>query len=322
MTDTTLRGPAFEWAQWSTTLRVATTDPRALPAAKRLIHAQLSEVERAIDPGMHNSELRRLADRPGQPARVSTVFAGILDAALTAARVTGGDVDPTLADPLAPLYVLPGEPVTVSSRPPGVTVTIVRAERPGWQRITLDHEASTVTVPPGVRLDLSLMGRAWAADQCAAVVAQQLGIPLLVAFGGNIATGGPAPDEAWTVLAQDSEQRRPGESAALITVPAGAALATASTRSEQWARDAVELREILHPAGKLQEASRPLRVWDVATIVADTCVQATTWSTAALLRGPSAVHELESQGLSARLVDKNGRCRYADSWPQAAELAA
>lgn len=325
MIDAVLRGPAFEWAQWSTTMRVATSDPRALPAVKRLIQGQLAEVERAIDPTLHDSELRRLAERSGRPTRVSTVFSGVLNAALTAAQLTGGDVDPTLGDPLAPLHVLVGQSIRLPGMPPGVTVTVIPTERPGWQGISLDSAASMVTVASGVRLDLSLMGRAWATDQCAATVAQRLGIPVLIAFGGNIATAGPAPAEQWTVLAQDCEERRLGEPAALITVPAGAALATASTRSEQWARDAVELREIVRPATQRPErAGRrepDFRVWDTATVVASSCVQAATWSSAALLRGRTVLHELESMGLAARLIDKSGCCRYAGNWPEAAELA-
>ena len=42
-----LRGPAYEWAFWSTTLRVVTSDPHALPSARRLIDAELGRVELA-----------------------------------------------------------------------------------------------------------------------------------------------------------------------------------------------------------------------------------------------------------------------------------
>jgi thiamine biosynthesis lipoprotein len=42
-----LRGPAYEWALWSTTIRVVTDDPQALPLARRLIDGELAQVELA-----------------------------------------------------------------------------------------------------------------------------------------------------------------------------------------------------------------------------------------------------------------------------------
>ena len=47
LADLTLRGPAYEWALWSTTVRLAVADPHHLPAAKRLVDRELARVELA-----------------------------------------------------------------------------------------------------------------------------------------------------------------------------------------------------------------------------------------------------------------------------------
>ena len=92
--DLTLRGPAYEWALWSTTVRLAVANPHHLPAARRLVDRELAAVEQASSRFRADSELRRLAHRGGRPTRVSAVFLEMLDAALAAARLTGGAGDP------------------------------------------------------------------------------------------------------------------------------------------------------------------------------------------------------------------------------------
>ena len=61
LADLTLRGPAYEWALWSTTVRLAVADPHHLPAAKRLVDRELARVELAASRFRPDSELRRLA---------------------------------------------------------------------------------------------------------------------------------------------------------------------------------------------------------------------------------------------------------------------
>ena len=83
--DLTLRGPAYEWALWSTTVRVAVANPHHLPAVRRLVDRELAAVEQASSRFRADSELRRLAHRGGRPTRVSAVFLELLDAALALA---------------------------------------------------------------------------------------------------------------------------------------------------------------------------------------------------------------------------------------------
>jgi thiamine biosynthesis lipoprotein len=195
---TTLSGPAYEWPLWATTMRVVTSDPRALPSARRLVDRELAHVD-------------------------------------------------------------------------------------------LDETHHTVLVPRGLELELDLVARAWAADRCAAVVADVLGVGVLVSIGGDIATAGPAGGGAWEVLVGDG----PAGSGALVAVPTGLAVVTSRTAT----------------GGALRQA----------TVVAASCVSAATWAAAALTGG-AGLERLRGTGLPGRLVGVDGTVAYAGDWPPDGEL--
>jgi FAD:protein FMN transferase len=312
LADLTLRGPAYEWALWSTTVRLAVADPHHLPAAKRLVDRELARVELAASRFRPDSELRRLAVRRGRPTRVSDALSEMLEVALAAARATSGAVDPTLGEALAALGYDRDFPEVAEAARRADGVRVVRRPAPGWQRIELDAARRVVSVPADIRLDLGATAKAWAADRCARVVADRLGIGVLVSLGGDIATAGAGPDRGWRVLVQD----QPGDPTALVTLPSGGALATSSTRSRQWQREGRELHHILDPA-----TCQPVEpVWRSVTVAAGTCVEANTWSTAAVVRGRGATGLLAGRHLAGRLVGEDGVLLHLGGWPAGAEV--
>jgi thiamine biosynthesis lipoprotein len=197
-----LHGPAYEWALWSTTVRVVTADPHALPSARRLIDAELGRVELAASRVRNDSEVATLAT--GRRTRISATLTAVLAAALRAARDTDGAIDP--------------------SRARGLQTVDHAAD---WRGIELDERTRTVFVPRGVELDLDVMARAWAADRCASVVADTVDSGVLVSLGGHIATAGPAGGGAWEILVRD-EGGHPC-CGALVVIPSGLAVVTASS---------------------------------------------------------------------------------------------
>jgi FAD:protein FMN transferase len=114
-----------------------------------------------------------------------------------------------------------------------------------------------------VLLDLGATGKAYAADRCAARVAADRGVGVLVSLGGDIATAGPAPDGGWRVLVQDG----PGEPSCVVGLPSGTALATSSTRSRRWG---TSLHHILDP--RTCRPAEPL--WRTVSVRAADCVTA------------------------------------------------
>ncbi len=307
-----LHGPAYEWALWSTTMRVVTDDPHALPSARRLIDGELAHVELAASRFRRDSEICTLP--AGRRTHISATLTAILAAALKAARETRGAVDPTLGHAIEAIgYDRDLDHLQEVRTREGITISTSTAGR--WRGIELDQDAQTVLLPRGVRLDLGSIAKAWAADRCAEVVADVLGVGVLVSLGGDIATAGPegsAGSGAWEILVQD----QPTDPAALIAVPTGMAVATSSTVSREWMAEGREMHRILGP----QTGMPVSRDWRSATVVAPDCVTANTWSTAALVEGTGAPEVLAERGYPVRLVAADRSVRLLGGWPDDAEI--
>ena len=89
------------WRALGTLVQLVVTDPRCLPEARRLLAAELDAVDAACSRFRPDSEicsLRTTLDRtaPGRPVQVSPLLAEAIAVALRAARLTDGDVDPTV----------------------------------------------------------------------------------------------------------------------------------------------------------------------------------------------------------------------------------
>ncbi|GAA2476645.1 FAD:protein FMN transferase [Winogradskya humida] len=290
-----------QWSVWGTTARIVVTDPAAVEDAAALVRAELAAVDAACSRFRPDSELRNACRSRGLPVTVSPLLADLVAAALDAARQTGGDVDPTVGGALCGLgYDRDFAAITGRQVAPAVRVFAT----PDWRSVWLDGEL--LTVPDGVLLDLGATAKAAAADRAAARVAVQLGVGVMVALGGDIATAGPAQDGGWRVLVQD----RPGDPSCVIRLPAGAALATSSTAGRVWGRPGEQLHHILDPRTGL-----PVRpVWRTVSVAAFSCLRANTLSTAAIVRGHGAVDLLGS--VPSRLVTPGLDETRLGGWPQ------
>ena len=297
-----------QWSVWSTTARLVVTKPDVLPAARHIVESVLSAVDIACSRFRADSELRRLDDAHGWPTMISPMLADLVDAALTAAERTGGDVDPTIGVAMESLGYDRDLSVIDTN---GNAVPAVIRPAPGWHQIRLyDRE---ITIPSGIRLDLGAIGKAFAADLCATLVASWCDTGVLVSLGGDIATAGEAPDGGWCVLVSDG----PYEPSCTIRLSAGTAMATSSTISRRWRRGGRLLHHVLDP-----RTCQPVKpVWRTVSVAAPSCVDANTQSTAALVRGLAAPARLRAENLPARLVAADRSVCTLGGWP-AEELAS
>jgi thiamine biosynthesis lipoprotein len=295
-----------QWSLWSTTARVVVTDPAAREAARRIVGEVADDVDQACSRFRTDSELSRLAGRSGT-VTVSPLLAQLVGTALDAARRTGGLVTPTLGAALRDLgYDRDWAQMGTSSR--GVRWVAQRAPR--WDDVVLD--GSELSVPDGVVLDLGSTAKAWTADHAARAVADRLGVGVLVGLGGDLASAGPAPTGGWRVLVRDHDD----DPSVVVALPAGAAVATSSTRSRRWRSGGRDLHHVLDPA-----TSQPVpATWRCVTVAASDCVTANTHTTAALVHGRGAIAWLRERGLPARLIGADGSVTVVNNWP--AEVAA
>jgi thiamine biosynthesis lipoprotein len=175
------REASVSWQALGTGVQVVVTDGSQLTAARGMLEADLAAVDQACSRFRPDSEIvaldlamagapsvcfgtapQRGAPRPAEPVEVSPLLAEAISVALRAARLTGGDVDPTVGAAMNAIGY-DRDFSLVQREGPAVKLT-VRAF-PGWRQVEFDEQARLLRVPPGVQLDLGATAKAWAADR-------------------------------------------------------------------------------------------------------------------------------------------------------------
>lgn len=291
-----------------TTAVVAVTAPYLADSALALLAADLRAVDQACSRFRPDSELRLLerASRGG-PVPAGPLLYRALEVACAVAGQTAGIVDPTVGSALVELGydrdfgLMAGETWAGCYRP---------EPAPGWWQIRLDPDTRTVSVPPGVHVDLGATAKAFAADRASQRIAGELGCGALVNLGGDVAVAGEAPAGGWSIGIAP-ECRAPLDRVdQTVTVTSGG-LATSGTTARSWVRDGRRVHHIIDPG--TGEAARA--VWSLVSATAPTCVKANAWTTAAVVWGEDAVGNLTALGVPARLVDADGVVVLVGDWP-------
>jgi len=300
------------WRALGTLVQLVVTEPPCLAEARRLLESDLAEVDAACSRFRADSEIRALRTGAGRTTKLSPLLAEAIAVALRAARLTEGDVDPTVGAAMSAIgYDRDFEHVPPAEPPLAITVRAV----PGWREVCLDGQS--LTMPAGIQLDLGATAKAWAADRSAARIASRLGCGVLVSLGGDTAVAGPAPATGWRIRVQDvtgSPEDPPDGPYALVAIRDGG-LATSSTAARRWRRGGDVLHHILDPRTGLP--AEP--VWRTVSVAAGSCADANAASTAAVIRGRRALGWLAGLGLPARLVDATGVVFTVAGWPNESE---
>jgi thiamine biosynthesis lipoprotein len=302
------------WRALGTSVVVAVTDPAELPTARDVVAAEIAALDLACSRFRDDSDLSRLNAAAGMPVLVSPLLAQAIRVALRAARLTEGDVDPTVGTCMAAIGYgadftavgADGPPLPGSPQP-----------APGWTSVSIGDDPALVTLAPGTSLDLGATAKALGADRAAAAAYAACRCGVLVGLGGDIAVAGTPPRGGWPVRVTDDHAAPAEAPGQRITLTDGG-LATSSSTVRHWRRGGTELHHIVDPRTG-DPAVCPYRTVSVA---AATCVDANTASTAAMVRGGEAADWLESTGLPARLVAFDGIVIHLNGWPRTAEMAA
>lgn len=298
---------ASDWTAWTCRVRLAVTDPAALPEGRRLLADLMDDVDLAASRFRDDSELAALDRAGGAWTSISPLFAELLAVALRAARLTDGDVDPTVGAALAGL----GYDRDVEEIRAGGVVVAVPA--PGWRAIELDDENYRVRMAPGVRLDLGATAKAWTADTAAGAITAATGSGCLVSIGGDIAVAGVPPAGGWRVRVEDVTSdpvAAPTGPATGVTIAEGG-LATSSVTARRWQRNGRWLHHLIDP----HTGMPPVPAWRTVSAAAGTCVDANVLSTAAVVRGTGIWPLLRTARLPVRLVTSDGHVLTAGGWP-------
>jgi thiamine biosynthesis lipoprotein len=297
---------------FGTTAVLLVTGHRDVSQARAIADEKLAEVDRACSRFRPDSELSRLNAAGGKSVTVSQTLADLLGAALRAAELTDGRVDPTCGAALVALgYDRDfADVVAASAGAAPARQHEAAAPVPGWRSVHLDRDTRSVRLGNGTQLDLGATAKAWAADECAGQIADQLRCGVLVSLGGDVAVAGAAPAGGWRVRVTDDHaapDTAPGQTVAI----ASGGLATSSTTVRAWSAGGRPVHHIVNPATGAPAAT----CWRTVSVAAGTCTDANIASTAAIVRGPDAAGWLTGLGLPARLVAQDGTVVTTAGWP-------
>ena len=239
-------------------------------------------------------------------------------AALRAARLTDGDVDPTLGEALIALgYDRDFDELSSAGRGDRVAAPLgpIAAIR-GWRTVVRRSGGRARSEwLRRVSLDLGATAKALAADRAADLAQLTAGCGVLVSFGGDLAVAGPAPEDGWRVRVTDDHRAGVDAPGQWITLRSGG-LATSSTTVRRW-RTAAGETSTSRGSGDGAPADS---VWRTVSVTAASCLDANIASTAAIVRGAEAADWLEALGLPSRLVGVDGTVRHLAGWPAEATI--
>ncbi|MGO9900241.1 MAG: FAD:protein FMN transferase [Solirubrobacteraceae bacterium] len=283
---------------------VSVSDASVLAEAVAAAASIVDAFDRACSSFRSDSELACVNAAGGRPVQVSELFLDAVDAALRAARLTGGDVDPTVGEALVAYGFYDG------SSPALARPRLSLARVPGYRAVALDRERSTLTLARGVRLDLGATAKALAADRAAAAAGAAARCGTLVSLSGDLAIAGPPPPDGWQVRVTDDHRSGLDAPGQTVVLQSGG-LATSSTTVQRRDAGGVASHHVIDPS-----TGHPATVhFRTVSVAAGSCLDANIASTAAIIRGGRAVAWLQENRMPSRLVRLDGTVRHLSGWP-------
>ncbi len=171
----------------------------------------------------------------------------------------------------------------------------------GWSKI--HWHAHQIHLPrAGMEIDFGGIGKEYAADRAAAVVADLGGQHGLVNLGGDVRVIGPHADGSpWRVAVQDP-RREPGQIIAHMSLPHGA-MATSGDYERYFEHAGRRYSHLLDP-----RTGWPADHWRSVTVVAPLTIAAGACATVAMLKPvDEALKFLAEQDVRYLAIDKDGQ---------------
>ena len=266
------------------------------------VQSMFAEIDRRLSRFDAASDLSRLNADPRVSVPAVALLRAAVAAALRAASLSDGLVDPTLLTgvrragydesrahvvPVSLARALEAAPPRRPARPhPGAA----------WREVKVDDAAGTIRRPPGLKLDLGGSGKGWAADVVAARLERHG--RCAVDCGGDLRVAG-ADGPPWEVRVRHPLS---GAIAHTFRVRAGG-VATSGIDARLWERpDGDFAHHLIDPATGAPAWTGLL----TATALAPTALEAEALAKAALLSGPAGGRRLLGARHGGVLVHDDG----------------
>jgi len=263
---------------------VDTDDPELASALAAVAREEALRIEHKYSRYRADNLLHALNHSGGEPVELDAETASLLDYAGVCFEESDGRFDVT-SGVLRRAWTFDGREQT-----PDPALVHELLAHVGWRRARWDGHA--LSLPMGMELDLGGIGKEYAVDRAAALLADRTEAAFLVNFGGDLFARGPRREGLpWIVGIDDPE--RTGEALLWRVELARGGLATSGDARRYALVAGRRLGHVLDPTTGWPVEAAPRAV----TVLADTCLEAGTLATMALLRGPRAGAYLEEQGV-------------------------
>jgi FAD:protein FMN transferase len=246
------------------------------------VEDEFERLEQVMSRFREDSELSQL-NRDGQ-LEASAALAEVVRLAVDARGRTGGRFDPTVHDALVEAgYDRTFDDVAADGE------AAPRAARCGG---AVTVEGQRIELEPGFRLDLGGIGKGYAAERAAELLA--LAGPCLVSAGGDVAVRGLPPAGVWTVAVDDR-----------ITLGLSrGGVATSGRDRRRWRRAGKDVHHLIDPRTGAPAETDLLRV----TAVGDDAIDAEVLAKTLFLAGED---EARASTVAAVLVTGDGRTLFS-----------
>lgn len=287
-----LQGPASGAPVWRGTftamanpceLLIETPDAALAQQLTELAAQEARRIEYKYSRYRHDGVIHAINNSAGQSVEVDAETAGLLDYGQVLWQLSDGAFDLT-SGVLRRIWKFGDNTCVPTQAQVDELLRLI-----GWQQVS--WQSPRIALPAGMELDLGGIGKEYAVDCAAKLITQQTDAPVLINFGGDLRAIGQVPASgAWRVgiestAVQDQAQQ-------LILLKQGA-LATSGDTRRCIEQDGKRYGHIIDARTGWPTEHAPHSI----TVMADTCTQAGTYSTLAMLQGANAEVFLDCEGV-------------------------
>jgi thiamine biosynthesis lipoprotein len=300
------------------TVRIAGPLPAPVSELQAGAQAQFEAVDQALSTWRTDSALSRFnADDSGEWQDVDPELAAVMSYGLGLAQQSDGAYDLTVG-PLVNLWGFGPDPAHLVA-PDAAAIEAARAHV-GWRRVEVDLARHRARKAPGVRVDLSSLGKGRGVDRVAEYLDARGVTNYLIDLSGKLrARGVNASRRPWRVAVEQPAADDPG--GAPRTVPATVSLREASIATSG------DYRRYFETGGRhYSHIIDPRTGWPVthatlsATALARTCLEADALATVFMVMAPEAALRLaDAHGTPALWISRAGdgfRLARSAAWPR------
>lgn len=174
------------------------------------------------------------------------------------------------------------------SSPPDQTEIENYQNKIGWNKISID--GNQLSIPSDMEVDLGGIGKEYAVDRCASLIAKESDISFALNFGGDVFVNRRRRNSrCWKIGIETPEFYNLSEQQTIELANGG--IATSGNTKRFFEHNGKRYGHILNPKTAMPVENAPLSV----TVIAENCTHAGMLATFAMLEGENAENFLKAQ---------------------------